>query len=181
LIPLSDPFYRPGLIFHSPFSAYQFIVRPNVKNYGPDGVTQIGELRELVAEFAYHRGEYTYTDSDGNTQVAADIAGHYFDLDAQAEQKGWTDEEKEYVANKLTRACVQFPGEVRLYTKAPAPKPWAKYDETHHSQVATIAETTGFVAEALLYEKENKARKSVIADLEALIEAPVVEDELAAV
>ena len=182
MIPLSETFYRPGLVFHSPFAAYQFIVRPLVKNYGPDGLTEIGQIRELLAEFAAHRGEYRYTDADGNTQVAADIAGHYFDLDSQAEQKGWTDEEKEYVANRLIRACTQYPSEVTLYTKAPAPKPWPKYDETHIDAIPLVAEQTGTAAEAIAYEHENLNRAKLVKALEKLLTPEVEEEtELAAV
>src|SRR5262249_1405265 len=134
-----------------------------------DGVTPVSELRELTAEFAMHRGEFQYTDIDGLTQTGADIAGHYFDLDGQAAQKGWTDEEKELVANRLLRAGGQFPGELRLHTKAPAVKPWPKYDEAHHNQVPVLAEQLGLVAEALAYERENKNRGSVVEKLEELL------------
>lgn len=178
---MSEKFYRPGLVFYSPFSAYQYIVRPLVKQYGPDGLTEIGEIRELLAEFATHRGEYRYEDADGNTQVAADIAGHFFNLDAQAEQKGWTDEEKEYVANRLLKACTQYPGEISLHTKAPVARPWPKYDETHHNSIPTLAEQLGLVAEALSYEQENKNRESVIEKLTELLVSAQEETELTAV
>lgn len=165
---MSETFYRPGLVFHSPFSAYQYVVRPKVTNYGPDGITPVSEIRELLAEFATHRGEYTYTDHDGLTQVAADIAGHFFDLDSQAEQKSWTDQEKELVANRLLKATEKFPGEIQLYTKKPAAKPWPKYDDAHHNTIPVLADQLGLVAEALLYERENKNRGSVVEKLEEL-------------
>jgi hypothetical protein len=178
---LTEKFYRPGLVFQSPFSMYQYIVRPSVKNYGPDGITPIGEIRELLAEFGVSRGEFSYTDADGNTQTGVDIAGHYFDLDSQAEQKGWTAQEKEYVANRLIRACSQFPGEVSLHTKAAAARPWPKYDEADAKSIATFADQLGLVAEALVYEQENANRKAVVSDLESLLVSVQEETELAAV
>lgn len=126
-----------------------------------------------------HRGEYTYVDPDGNEQVAADIAGNYFNLDAQAEIKGWTDEEKELVANRLIRACSSVPGEIKLYTKPAAPLPWAKYDEADPKAIATIAEQIGAVEAALAYERENKNRSQVVKELEAVIQTD--DAELAAV
>lgn len=173
---MSEKFYRPGLTFKSRASACQFIIRPKVVNYGPDGLTPVSEMRELLAEFAVHRPEYTYIDSDGMTQVASDISGHFFDLDAQAEQKGWTDEEKEVAANRLLTYGPQSGGEFWLHTKAPAAKPWPKYDDAHWDQIPVLAEQLGLVAEALEYEKENKARKSVVAKLSELLTAPPAED-----
>lgn len=178
---MSEKFYRRGLIFTSPFSMYQYIVRPKVVNYGPDGVTPISELRELLAEFGVSRGEFKYEDVDGNLQTGVDISGHCFDLDAQGEQKGWTDEEKEYVANRLLRATTTAPGEIQLYSKAPAAKPWPKYDEAHHNQIPVLADQLGLVAESLVYERENKNRESVIAKLEELLVSAQEETELAAV
>lgn len=177
---MTDKFYRPGLVFKSPFSLYQYIVRPTVKTYGPDGVTQIGEIRELLAEFGMSRGEFNYEDADGNTQTGVDIAGHFFDLDAQAEQKGWTAQEKEYVANRLLRATSQFPGEITLYTKAPIARPWPKYDEADAKTIAAFADQAGVTDLALAYERENKNRKAVVDDLESLLVSVQEETELAA-
>ena len=52
-------------------------------------------------------------------------------------------------------------------------KPWATYDDTHHFQVAKVAKEIGIPLEDVLeYEKRNKARKSVIDDLERAIGDP---------
>jgi len=156
-----------GKVYYSPFSAYQFIVRPRRDIF--TGGVKTDEIRELVAEFAIHGGEYEYENPDGFTDRAAIINGHYFDLDTQAEQKGWTDEEKALVEKRLDRACVDFPREIRLHTKPPAEKPWPTYDDTHHLQVARIAEATGTLDQALAYEKENANRKGVVKMLEQAV------------
>ena len=52
-------------------------------------------------------------------------------------------------------------------------EPWATYDDPHHFQVAKVAKEIGIPLEDVLeYEKRNKARKSVIDDLERAIGDP---------
>jgi hypothetical protein len=168
--------YRPGLQFHSPFSGYEVICRPFFRQLTATGET-LTETRELKAEFATHGAEMVHTDSDGVQTMHPDIRGHYFNLDAQAEQKGWTDDEKETVARKLLmEIVVKYPGECRLHSAAPAGRPWPKYDTAHHNQIPVLAEQFGCVAEALAYEKENKNRESVVAKLNELLATPAEED-----
>ena len=149
------------------------ICRPYRRHLTPQG-DLFDETRELVAEFGVFGEEYTYETPDGTTDFGVDIRGHFFDLDAQAEQKGWDDEEKELVARKLLREIVvKFPGECQLYSEPPAVKPWPKYDEAHHNQIPVLADQFGCVAEALRYEKQNRKRESVIAKLSELLEQSV--------
>jgi hypothetical protein len=170
--------YRPGLTFKSQTSAHQEIVRGRKDIYSADG-TLIDQIRELVAEFATHGAEYQYTQADGTTDFAADIRGHYFNLDAQAEQKGWDEEEKELVARVMLRRAPSSP-DFSLWSKAPAPKPWAKYDSTPELDVPVLAEQTGTVSEAIAYESENKNRSKVLKELRALENQVVLEGELTA-
>lgn len=160
-----------GKIYYSPYAAYEYRIRPR-RDIFQDGV-KVDEVRELTAEFATHRGEYSYVDHDGKTQQASDISGHYFDLDSQAEQKGWSPEEKELAEKRLDRACVEAPGEIRLYTKPAVGKPWPKYDATPWGSVADLADQLGLVAEAIAYEAENKNRTGV---LKALSELKVADE-----
>lgn len=158
-------------MFYSPIAAFQVICRPKTELVTPTGVVY-DEIRELLAEFAIHGAEYSYTTADGFTERASDIRGHFFDLDAQAEQKGWDDDEKEIVARHLLRViCPTQPEFCQLHTEAPAGKPWPTYDSTHHNQIPTLAETLGLVAEALTYERQNKNRESVIVKLNELLSA----------
>lgn len=173
--------YRPGLKFKSKYAATQVCVQGAEPIYTGSPPVQVGRLKEIVAEFATHGAEYTYTNPEtGAQERAADIRGYFLDLDQQAYDKDWTDEEREMVAKKLLFVCDTEPGEIWLYSKPAVPKPWPKYDEAHHNQVATLAEQLGLVHEALAYEQENKNRESVVAKLKEIISAPT-EDALTAV
>jgi hypothetical protein len=172
---LSQTYYRPGLKFkaHQKSQGHQEICRRFVPaQYTPDGAGIVrDEIPALIAEFAVHRGEYNYTDPDGVEQRAADMSLGWFDLDAQAEAKGWTDNDKEVVARHMQQMCQKRPGgDFSLWSKAPAQKPWPKYDEAHHNAVPTLAEQLGLVGEALLYEQENKNRATVVDKLKELLD-----------
>lgn len=169
---LSDLEYKPGLIFRSHTSAHQEIIRGRKDIFSADG-TLIDQIRELVAEFAFHGGEYTYTTADGGTDVAADIRGHFFDLDAQAETKDWTDEERDLVARVMLKRAPQSPN-YWLYSKAPAPKPWPRYDDTPELDIPVIADQTGVLEQAFAYEQENAKREQVLAELKVAL-TPTVE------
>lgn len=170
-------YYRPGLVFkaHPKSQGHQEICRGHFKQLALTGEV-ISEVPALIADFAVHGGEYDYEDPDGRQARAADMRLGWFDLDSQADQKGWGPDEKEIVARHMLRMAEKRPGgDFTLYSKAPAAKPWPTYDEAHHSQVVTIAKTIGVVAEALNYESENKARPSVVADLRKELEAAQTE------
>lgn len=178
---MAETYYRPGLVFTSKTSAHQEVCRTYSASRAPDG-SIVSENRELLAEFAALGGNYRYTNPEtGQEEQAPEIHGHYFDLDSQAEQKGWDKNDKETVARHMLRMVERRPGgDFSLYSKPAAVKPWSTYDEIEAGKVADIAAATGFVAEALSYEQENAKRKTVIADLEKLLEAGKVEEEFAA-
>lgn len=177
---MSDQFeYRRGLVFKSPYSAYQYVIRPLKHVYAQDG-TVIDTIPELVAEFSTHGAEFQYEDPDGNTQWAADIRGHFFDLDAQAEEKGWSDADRALVAKILLKNQAKFAGEFQLHSTAPLPVPWPTYDEMHHSKIAATALATGQEHAALAYERLNKNRPAVVKQLEEEIAKATVADDLIA-
>lgn len=170
-------YYKPGLVFkaHANSKGHQEICRKEFKQLALTGEI-ISETPALVAEFAVHGGEYDFINSDGFADRAADIRLGYFDLDSQAEQKGWGPDEKEIVARHMIRMAEKRPGgDFTLWSKAPAQKPWPKYDETHHNQVAVLADQLGLVGEALAYEQENAKRPSVVAKLNELLNAAQIE------
>ncbi len=180
-------YYRPGLVFkaHAKAQGHQECCRRYVPPvYTPDGAGIVrDEIPALWAEFGVYGGEYTYIDPDTErTEVGTDFRGGWFDLDAQADVKGWGPAEKEIVARHMLRLLEKNPGwaQFSLHSKAPAAKPWPTYDETHHNQIPTFAEGVGLVNEALAYERENKARDSVIQKLEELLERASVAEELTA-
>ncbi len=172
--------YRPGLTFGSKMAAEVFIIRGRKDIFSSDG-TKIDEIPEMLAEFAVHGPEYTYTNVDGGQDVAGNINGHYFDLDLTADEKDWDQEEKELAGKRLLWACDKFPGDIWLHSAPRIALPWATYDDTPYAKIAATAELVGAVGEALNYENQNKKRPSVIKDLEALLAKPAeveVDDSL---
>lgn len=149
--------YRPGLIFKAGPKEFghQECCRSEKRVYAVDG-TVIDVIPALWAEFGTFGEEYAYETVDGGTDYAADIRGGFFDLDAQAEQKGWGDEEKEIVARHMIRLVEQRKASFSLYSKPPIPKPWPTIDTTHAKQVPGLAEQLGLSVEALAWVEENK-------------------------
>ena len=177
---MADFEYRPGLKFRSRYAAYQYIVRPRKGVYAADG-TEIDVIPELLAEFGIAGEEFSYVDPDTNEQtVGADIRGHFFDLDQQADEKGWSDEDRALVAKVLLRNQPKFAGDYQLYSVAPLAAPWPTYDTAHHNTIASTAAATGLVAQALAYEKQNKNRQSVVDKLQEELDRDAVADDLVA-
>ena len=175
-----ETFYRPGLVFKSKTSAHQEVCRSRSEQKAMDG-TIISTIRELLAEFAFISGDYTYINPEtGDRETAPDIRGHYFDLDQQAEAKDWDKNEKEIVARHMIRMCNKGTPDFGLWSKPATPAPWSTYDETDAAKIADIAEATGFAEQALAYEKENANRKAVVTALDKLLSAAKVEEEFAA-
>jgi len=170
-----------GKLYGSRAKAFQVILQGrNPVRWDMTG-RPIEWTKELVAEFAFHAGEYTFHNqlTDG-PDTGAIIYGHAFDSIAQGEQKGWTQEEHDAVVARIDELCEQQPGEVWQITAPKFEKPWPKYDDSHHNQVAVLAEQLGLVAESLAYERQNASRPSVIAKLEELLSAKETEEELTA-
>ena len=173
---MSDFEYRPGLVFKSRYALYQYIVRPRKGIYASDG-TEIDVIPELLAEFGIAGEEFSYTDPDTSEYTTgANITGHYFDLDVQAEQKGWSDEDRALVAKVLLRNQPKFAGDYQLHSARPVPAPWPTYDSTPHGKIVELAGSLGLAVEALTYEKQNKKRPTVVAGLEASLESVAVEE-----
>jgi hypothetical protein len=161
-----------GAIFKSPIAMYQILVQGRE----PIAWDVRGEpykwLTELTAEFGKDLGVLEFRGDDQfSPQRFADIRGHFFDSAAQAEEKGWTQEEHDQVVAKVRAQCKLTPEYVQeVVPQAPAP-PWPTYDQTPHGKIATLAESLGLAVEALTYERRTKARKTVLHDLEAIVNA----------
>lgn len=161
------------MIFSSPYSAYQYIVRGEKKVY-VDGV-HVDTIPELLADFAIHGEEYSYVDPDGITQIAADIRGGYFDSEVAQELRGWSDEERQLVETVLLNATKKFPGELALWTEPQVATPWPTYDEMDTKQVVDTAIALGLVEPVMAYETQNKNRKDLLKKLDAHLQG-LVED-----
>lgn len=163
-----------GLTFYSPYSAFQQICRHYVPpRYDPTGTRIVEpELRQLVAKFGEHAGEFTFhnplTDQE---DTGAIIRGHYFNSKAAQERESWSDEERQIVEDVCMEMCSKVPEFIRLHEILPAMMPWPSYDETPAKQIADLAAAVGMSTAALAFERENKNRSSVIAAIEANLQA----------
>ena len=195
-------YYRPGLEFKARRGAlcHQeccFAEQPEIRNQ--DGTLQREKVRALWAEFGIYGAEVQRTKSDPNTGeveavndmfdgtplFSADIRGGWFDLDSQAEDKGWDEREREIVAEHMLKKLRDADCEFTLVDRAPRvwPAPWPTYDGTHHKQIPTLAVTLGLVQAALDYELQNKKRAEVVERLREALDAPAAvaeDDELVA-
>jgi len=152
-----------GKVYGSKASAYQILVRPKRDIWNHDGTVLMDSVPPLTAEFAYHGGEFSFHNPlTGSQDIGADIRGHYFDSAQQAEEKGWSQEDHDLVVLKVDQKCKTEPEYVWEVTLAKAEKPWPTFDETHHNQIPTLAITLGLVAEALVYEEQNKNRQQIL-------------------
>lgn len=155
--------------FTSPFTLFDVLVlKEQIKRHPVTGDV-IEVVPAVRATFGSPSAEYTYIDPDtGRTERGADITGGTFDTIVYQQETGCSDEVREAIERRLIRQSTMWPESCQLVSKPAAPKPWPKYDETHHNQVATLAETLGLVGEALAYEVENKNRETVVAKLTEL-------------
>lgn len=159
-----------GKIYGSKASAYQVLVRPERKVWSQDGAVLIDTHPPLTAEFAYHGGEFKFQNHlTGAEDIGADIRGNFFDSAQQAFDKGWSQEDHDTVVKVLDGLCNTVPEYIWHVEMAKAAAPWPTYDTTPYGKVAELAVTLGLTAEALNYERENKARQSVIEGLEAAL------------
>lgn len=160
------------MVFKSKYALLRVNVRSELTDYHPVTGVEIGKKKAIVAEFGTAGDEYTAEDPmTGKMEKWADISGHYWDSKIAQEQNGWTDAERETAEAVVLNWCNRWPEAVQLWSAPKAEKPWPKYDETHHNQIPTLAETLGLVAEALAYEQENKNRESVTSKLTELLNA----------
>lgn len=160
-----------GKTYRSKFSAFRVNVRSEAIHVHPSTGVVISKTPPLVAEFAKHGAEYEYKTVDGQVDKAADIRGHFFNTASAQQENKWTDEERESVEAVLDHWCERWPEAVWVTTVAKTEKPWPTYDDVHHKQIPTLAETLGLVAEALAYERENKNRGEVVEKLSELVNA----------
>lgn len=162
--------------FRSNYRAMRITARHGHKVYHPVTGTEIRdqEVKELTAEFGVHRGEYKVTDDDGNELgTYADIAGNFYDLDVDAEAKGWSAEEKEAMREHLIRKSVELPDFCQIHSIPAAPAPWPSYDDVPAENVGLLAIDLGLAEGALAYERENLNRPEVRTVLEVHIQGSV--------
>lgn len=161
--------------------------------YFPDGRER--QIRPgLYAEFGAYAGPdyelegyttaYTADLHPGEGFSGADIRGGVFDLDKQAKEKGWTDEEKQHVSDWLSYLLMDPDNPCKgdfweWEPKTPQP-PWPSYEKTHHNAVAKIARDTGTVVEAIRYEQATRNSEHVLVALQKELDELQAEQALTA-
>ena len=137
-------------------------------------------IPRIAVEFGVFGPEFTAEAEDGTVSTHAYISGGLYDLDADAAEKGWTEEEQKLIEAKLDEMCNQpWCGIQREVDVAPA-APWPSYDTTDAGKIAMLAGELGLVSEALAYEVATKQRRQVVAGLEKALQTAAVEEELTA-
>lgn len=179
----------PDEIWTSPYTLCQIVVQAAEPIYAGPTATIIGHQKEIVAEFGFAGPEIPMLDANGERVTdpytgepysTASVVGGVFNLQAQAEQKGWTPEEVDLVRQKVDYVALTEPAIVQRRTAPKANPPWPTYDTTHHKTIPTFAAQAGLVGEALAYETQNKNRSEVVEKLREALAAPAVEDALVA-
>ncbi len=165
--------------YGSKFKAFRVNIRSEVKKWHPTMDVVMETIPEMVAEFAVHRPE-VQVETDAGVERYGDISGYFYDLDADAKEKGWTDEEYEIALRRLDSLCETWPEAIwRLEPAAPT-APWATYDSLDPNRIAILAGELNLVQQALAYEVATQNRKQVVAALKKLAETAQVEEELTA-
>lgn len=147
----------------------------------------VGHKKPLVAEFGVLGPEYVPRDEKGEAfasnqfgepYVAADIRGHFWSSEIAQAENGWTDEETEAVIASVEFLCKRQPDLCWRLEETKVPLPWPTYDSQTAQNVIAFAIEGGMVGEALAYELQNQARKTVVSALQDEL-AKVSEDEQA--
>ncbi len=165
--------------YGSKFKAFVVNIRPEVNVPHPTMPVILNTIPAMVAEFGVHRPEVE-VETDAGMERYGDISGHFYDLDADAAQKNWTDEEYQIALARLDSLCETWPEAIWKLEPAVPVAPWATYDQIDANRVAVFAGELGLVREALAYEKATQNRKAVVAALEKQVETQKVEEELTA-
>ena len=156
-------------LYESSYTDLQVLVRSeSIQYHGATGV-EVGRVKALTVEFGTHSGETQIVNPiSGETERHALIYGRYYDTEEAKERLGWTDDEHEAVIMTLDKLCDKQPYLIaRVVMHQPEiVKPWPTYDDTHWKTVPVLAEQLGLLDVALIYERANGQRDSVIEGLE---------------
>jgi len=163
--------------YGSKFRAFRVNIRPKIEIPHPTMPVILNTIPEMVAEFGLHLPEVE-VEIEGSTERYGQIIGNFYDLDADAEEKGWNDEEYQIAKARLDALCETWPEAIWKLEPAVPEAPWATYDDMDAAKIAILAGELNLVGQALAYEKVTKARKTVVAALEKLVETAEVEDQL---
>lgn len=163
------------------YPCFTQVVRHEVIEWHPtmSGV-KLGTTPAIRAEFGVLGPEYQFEDAEGVVTTHAAISGGIYDLDIDAQEKGWTQEEQSLIEAKLDEMCKQPWCGIYRDTEPVVAAPWGTYDNIDAEKIPILASELGLVEQALAYEQATLNRKKVIADLQELTEQVALEEELTA-
>lgn len=167
-------------LFGSKFRAFRVSIRPEQLQLHPITGQIISERPRMVAEFGLHGEEFEIENELGQMVKYGDIRGFFYDLDTDAEAKGWTDDEKEAARERLLRLCKTWPEAIWVIEPTKLEAPWPAYDNMGIPKIADFARDAGLLREAFDYESQNKARKTVLSQLQQYMDQPDPQDDLIA-
>jgi hypothetical protein len=158
------------VLYESNYTALTVLVRPeSVQYHGATGV-EIARTKALTVDFGTHGGEIPIVNPlTGETERHALMHGRFYDTEEAKERFGWDDEEHESVVMALDKLCREQPFIIAKveFHQPEIVRPWPTYDEAHWKTIPTLAQTLGLTETALVYERANKNRETVVAALEA--------------
>jgi hypothetical protein len=138
-----------GLVLESKYPEYQFLIKGPLEQVWRDGFP--------VQE---------------NQIIALQFDRYLCEVDLMAQNQEWGEAQKQAVAGAIKRQLDDPQArDMWVHVTPKPPKPWPTYDDTLESQVVSIAQATGTVSEALVYEqrgREGGPREKVVAKLQEL-------------
>jgi hypothetical protein len=137
-----------GLVLESKYPQLQYIIKGPIEDSWRDGIPQ-RIPKHIVLEFDRH----------------------LLIMDDLIREKELNDDDKTYISRQLDYELNRAQFNDFWVHQPPKPNPpWATYDQTDPKQIATVAQATGLVVEALRYEnaRDDGPRDAVVAKLEAL-------------
>jgi hypothetical protein len=138
-----------GLVLESKYPEYQFLIKGPLEQVWRDGFP--------VQE---------------NQIISLQFDRYLCEVDVMAQNQEWGEPQKQSVAGAVERQLNDPQYRDMWVHITPKPtKPWPTYDETPPNQVVSIAQATGTVTQALVYEqrgREGGPREAVVAKLQEL-------------
>lgn len=94
-----------------------------------------------------------------------------YDTDLEASLKGWDEDTKEKVEKFMTNYRPAFGREYILVEQPRLERPWPTYEDLDAEDIPRTVELLGLnPADVVAYERENRNRETLIAELELLLE-----------
>jgi len=154
--------------FYSPNANLQIICSKTLNKRHPVTGDIVETIPAIWANFGKLGPERESDDGFGGVVQGAEIYGHYYDTDIEAERNGWDADTKAMVERQILKICKSQPDRCQLLEDVivQAPLPWPTFDAMEAEDAVAMAKVLGLTVEALAYERENRQRPYVIQGLQ---------------